>query len=323
MNPDDAKQYLLRETTVTRQQVTQAKAYIIKNFQPSAPMLIDSFLKSVDAKMPEQIVFHPTQDPVPSVESVAKVISWKLAACEAIWGLISGAAVFPASTRLTGNIGTLSWSTVVSGGGTSSGFSLDDLSIEVPEQLALPRSSVSGTEQPLTDPDMYLKELDLPGARPEIVTALQEAVRCFRHELYLACLAMLGRASEVAWIETGIALAGAAREDDPKLNPARTIDRLQDSFVGIGKKIQTVLDLYSRQDVFGDLAKVSGVKLQDLRNCTVWADCVRDSRNSIHYGVEPSMSNSYEKVAALLIGAVPHIRLLVNITEAAKKQATD
>ena len=96
MNDDEAMKYIIRETTVTRQQVTLAKAYILENFQPSTPTLIDSFLASVDARMPERIILHPTQDPIPSLKSAVETISWKLAACEAIWGLISSAAVFPA-----------------------------------------------------------------------------------------------------------------------------------------------------------------------------------------------------------------------------------
>ena len=56
----------------------------------------------------------------------------------------------------------------------------------------------------------------------------------------------------------------------------------------------------------------------NLNNVIVWADAVRESRNSVHYGAEPSMPNTYEKIAALLIGCVPHLRLLYRIRSAAK-----
>jgi len=58
------------------------------------------------------------------------------------------------------------------------------------------------------------------------------------------------------------------------------------------------------------------VTLQDLRNSVIWADAVRDSRNSVHYGATPAMPNSYEKVAALLISAVPYLRILYRIHDA-------
>ena len=319
MSDHDAKRYIAEHVKVARLHVTIAKAFILKNFHPTTSELIGRFLASVDAKIPQKLVLHPSVDAVPILDSVVSAISWQLAACEAIWALIANAAVFPASTGLYGAFGTLQWTTIVPGsGGNSSGFSLDEYSILVPDKLALPKSSNPGVDLPLTDPDLYLKELNLPGLAPAVEMALRQAVRCIRHELYLACLAMLGRASEAAWIETGLALASAVPAGS-SIDGAKIEDQLQDSFIGIGRKIKLVLDSYSHQEIFGDIGKASGVKLQDLRNCVVWADCVRESRNSIHYGAEPAMSNSYEKVATLLIGAVPHIRLLAALTDAARK----
>jgi len=220
--------------------VTIAKAFILKNFHPTTSEVISRFLQSVDARMPQKLVLHPSVDAVPTLNSVVSAISWQLAACEAVWGLIANAAVFPASTAMCGGFGTLQWTTVVPGsGGSSSGFSLEEFSIQVPDRLALPKSLPPG-DLPLTDPDLYLKELNLPGLVSAVEMALCEAVRCIRHELYLACLAMLGRASEAAWIETGLALASAvpARSsiDAPKI-----VDQLQDSCLGIGRKIKITL----------------------------------------------------------------------------------
>lgn len=319
MNDDDAKRYIAEHVKVPRLHITIAKAFILKNFAPKTSELLNRFLASVDAKMPQKLVLHSSVDPLPTLDAVVNAISWQLAASEAIWGLIASAAVFPASGGLCGEFGPLQWTTVVPGsGGTSSGFSLAEYAIQVPDKLALPRSSNPDVDLPLTDPDLYLKELNLPGLLPAVEMALREAVRCIRHELYMACLAMLGRASEAAWIETGLALAAAVPAGS-SVNGTKIGDELQDPFIGIGRKIKTTLDLYAHQDVFSTIAKPSGVKLQDLRNCVVWADCVRESRNSLHYGAEPAMSNSYEKVATLLIGAVPHIRLLTALTEVARK----
>jgi hypothetical protein len=318
MNENDAERYIVDHVKVDRLHVTIAKAFVLKDFHPVTSELINRFLQSVDAKMPQKLVLHQSVDPIPTLDSAVLAIRWQLAICEAIWGLISNAATFPASSALCGGFGTLQWTTVVPGsGGTSSGFSLEEFSILVPDKLALPKSSSHPGEQPLTDPDLYLKDLSLTGLIPAIEVALREAVRCIRHELYLACLAMLGRASEAAWIEAGLALA-ASVPTGSSIDAAKITDQLQDSFLGIGKKIKITLDLYSRQDIFGDTSKASGVKVQDLKNCVVWADCVRESRNSIHYGAEPAMPNSYEKVASLLIGAVPHIRLLTALTNTAK-----
>jgi hypothetical protein len=82
-----------------------------------------------------------------------------------------------------------------------------------------------------------------------------------------------------------------------------------------------VIDLHSKPD-FDDLSRAAGLRHQDLKAISIWADCVRESRNSLHYGAEPAMSNGYEKVAALLIGAVPHLRALWGLRQAAADGAT-
>ena len=68
------------------------------------------------------------------------------------------------------------------------------------------------------------------------------------------------------------------------------------------------MQLYQRADIFDSVHKACGVKPQDLNNVMVWADAVRESRNSVHYGAEPPMPNMYEKIAALLIDARPILR---------------
>jgi hypothetical protein len=175
-----------------------------------------------------------------------------------------------------------------------------------------------GINQPLSDPDLYLHELAIENLHKEVEQSLRESVKCFKHELYLGCLALLGKASEGAWIELGLSLAKAV-PDGAGIDGSRYAATFEDPFVGVGKKIKEVLNLYDRKDVFGPIYTASGYKINDLRNAVVWADAVRESRNSVHYGVHPSMSNSYEKVAALLIGAVPHLKILYAIIGAVHK----
>ena len=72
-------------------------------------------------------------------------------------------------------------------------------------------------------------------------------------------------------------------------------------------------------DIVVEYYKSSGYKPSDLKSVVVWADAVRESRNSIHYGAQPAMSNSYEKVAALLIGTVPNLKVIYSIIGACKE----
>lgn len=55
----------------------------------------------------------------------------------------------------------------------------------------------------------------------------------------------------------------------------------------------------------------------DLKTVATWSDSVRDSRNTIHFGVASAIPNSYEKLTALLIGAVPMVRTLYQVKSAA------
>lgn len=323
MNEDEAKKFIMDNISVTRQKVIVAKKYILSHFTNNTDEIITSFLKDMDALIPGKIVLHHSVDPIPSLKKAVESLSWRLAACEAIWQLIHSNIILPASERLSGGISSIQWTTGIPGsGGHTSGFRLDELSILVPSQIVRPHSEVCDTEQPLSDPGLYLKELNILNLDYQVEDALREAVKCFRHELYSACLVMLGKASEGAWIELGLSLVKALPESS-NLNIEKLNDDLTSPFIGIGKKVNDVIKLYERQDLLKPVSKRSGLKLQDLRNSVIWADTVRESRNSIHYGAEPSMSNSYEKVATLLIGAVPHLKIVYNIKSAADTVAKE
>ena len=316
MNEKEAFGLLESLIQVSPQQVTIAKSFILKNYHRDTSKMIHAFLQSVEARIPEKIVIHQSVETEGIIKSAAEAISWTLAGCEAIWGLISASLLIPASSDLNHLIQSLGWTTVVpGGGGTSSSWQLDHLSIRILTAVLLPRSLSGSENQPLSDPDLFLHTLDIPDIHREVEESLREAVRCFRYELYLACLAMIGKASEGAWIELGLELTNAVPPGAP-IKPDKVREKLEDPFVGVGKKIAETLKLYERSDILAHIHSKSGVKVQDLRNAVIWADAVRESRNSVHYGVEPSMPNTYEKVAALLISAVPHLRLLYRIIAA-------
>lgn len=315
MKESEALQSIENQINVTPQKVTIAKSYILQHFKENTSEMIREFLLSVEAKMPLEIVIHQSVDTVGMIKKAAEAISWTLSYCEAIWGLISANLLIPASDQSRNHLQHLPWTTVVPGqGGMSSGWDLQHLSVPIPTSVMLPRSRHSKENQPLSDPDLFLHNISIPNLQKDIEDSLREAVLCFRQELYLACLAMLGRASEGAWIELGLKLVKSVVTKEPK-NANKVKDKLEDPFVGIGKKIMEILKLYERKDILGHIHEKSGVSIQDLRNAVIWSDQVRESRNSIHYGVKPSMPNSYEKVAAILIGAVPHIRLLYRVNE--------
>ena len=43
---------------------------------------------------------------------------------------------------------------------------------------------------------------------------------------------------------------------------------------------------------------------------------LQDSRNAVHFGVEPTMPNTYEKAAQMLLGAPAHFKTLHEVRSA-------
>jgi len=313
MNSNHLEKILIDNILVTNQMVTYAKAFILKNFQNDTSQLLNALLDSVDAQRPDKVVIHPSIDTETIVNKTAKSISWRMAGCEAIWGLISSNCLIPGSTHYFKHNTIVPWTTVVQGsGGPSSRWQLNQFDILVPSKIIKKPSGIKFSEQPISDPDIYLHELEIENIDTDMELSLRESVHCFRHELFLGCLALLGRASEGAWIELGKALAKIISENDSK-NSEKLKNSMENQFIGIGKKIHLVLKAYEQKGVFQDVYKVTGYRPVELKSCVVWSDAVRESRNSIHYGAKPAMSNTYEKVAALLIGAVPNLKMMYSI----------
>lgn len=294
---------------VTYQQVIFAKNYFLTEFNTDAlnradrhiktHTMINKLLEASDARMPDYI---SNVDFEQKLKAVVKSIEWTIAGCEAIWSLFSANLLFPAKNgeKLIVPINNLGYSFHMSG----HIIEWKNLSIAIWEKIQFSRS-ISTEMQILSDPDLFLHTLNILNIHHDVEEALREAVRCFRHELYLASLTMLGRAVEGSWIEMGLKLAN--------INSAgKSLEKiLLDQFVGIGKKINKICDFYGNTDK--TFRENVNVNINDLIFVSTWSDVVRDSRNSIHYGAISSIPNNYEKIASLLIGAVPYLRLLYKI----------
>lgn len=317
MNKDEARQHIEDQISITHQMLVIAKSFIVKNLQSSPEKMVKVFLNSMGLKYPNEFAFPGSFDDEFALKETAKTLSWAFTVGEALWQLIHSDIIIPTEYL---NVRILPSSIRVSseGGQSSTSWSFSKFNMSLPTGLFLSRLYQCSAYQPLSDCDLYLKELDIEELSPDIETALIEAVRCFRHELYLACLAMLGKASEGAWIELGLALADCIPEGN-SYKSEKQKEKLISPYTGIGKVIGDVLKLYSNSQLPQEIVKNSEVRPKELQNVAIWADTVRESRNSIHYGVEPQMRNCYEKVAALLMGAVPHFRILFLVKASADR----
>lgn len=131
-----------------------------------------------------------------------------------------------------------------------------------------------------------------------------------RQELWVPAVAMLGAASEGAWVQAGAAISDAvAGGFGDKLRNA-----LEDSSVSIRRKIALISEAYVPLKTLQATSGVRPPQLAEVANCS---NVVRESRNVLHWGTRPSTAKSYAKVSALLLGAIPDLKMLRRIVAAA------
>lgn len=317
MDVGQAESTIRKLIAVTPQRVTIAKAVVFESGIKaiSCDDLVRVVFEKVGVTAPTTVVLHESVDTAGMLKAVAEAISWRLATIEATWQLVySGHLVSLGDARTLSS--SVSWTTVIPGsGGQSSGWQFQDLELPMPSRVRRSPSSFAGTQQYLTDPDLYLATLAIPGLHTDVERALRESIHCFRHELYTAALAMLGKASEGAWLDLAAGLlAFATPMAGAKYAKQRTT--LDDPMQGPQRKIEAVLTIFGHQEDFGALASKADVRLPDLRAAATWSDTVRDSRNTLHFGVSPATPNTYEKVAVLLLASVPNIRSIYQLKAA-------
>jgi hypothetical protein len=319
---NEAKALELIESGIkpTRQKVIIAKGAILEIAETThrTQDILDTFLARVEAKLPTEIVLHQSVDPLPDITMASDSISWIICSSEAIWELIHSNLLVQSSSDLASPSINISWTTVIPGsGGQSAGWNLSKYSLPIPVSVSKPPSRSLDATEYLSNADLYLMEIGITGIHQEVEESLLESVRCFRHELYTASLVMLGKASEGAWLDLGEALIDFVPEEDAS-KVERIRIRLEDPNLGIGKKINEIVTLFERQDIFGELSTRSGIRLQEIRIAASWSDTIRESRNTIHFGVSASTPNTYEKIAALLLGAVPRLRSIYGLISEAR-----
>ncbi len=314
MRPDEAEKFIVENVLVRRQEVSLAKSFVIKNFKRESGQLIDSFLENMDIAMPDKVVLHESVDYMATLGQTARAISLKIAVGEAIWELIHNNIILPVPDQNGGGVGEIrpmTYTTVVPGGsGTTGGLVLNEITpVIVPKWLIRPPSTNNSVHQVLMDGDLYISDIGIENMDDEVVEALKEAIKCFRYDLYLASVAMLGKASEGAWQELGVSLVAALPESHKTIREklGKALDRER-----LPTVMKNCIEAYNVED-FAVIRKTTGIKSAHLNNTFVWSNVVRESRNAIHFGAEVPMRNSYEKVATLLIGAVQHLKPLYRI----------
>lgn len=323
MNESEAEAEIRSRTNVTNQIVTFAKAFLynLDGIGPYNPRnLIPAFAKNQGYSLPEKVVLHPSVDPYPSIEQTAGYIRSAMAFAEAIWALIYNGYFWHFGPIEHERIDQ-QWTTVVTGGGgTTSGWRFDDFGYDLPRELWKTPSYRAKQSEILTDPDIFLNKTNIENADEEVIEAIGDAVLCFKHGLYRAAVTMLGKAMEGAWIEVGCSIAKASLLDDEKRG--RIIQKLQDDSESVPAKIKQVLDLYKNKDLCRDIIKAAEILPSSIESIVVWSNVLREARNAIHFGVKPTIPNSYEKVSVLLIDGANNFSSMYRIKRVSDEIST-
>jgi len=304
MQQEEIAKQVRDKVEVTEQMVVVAKSHVVENFHHSTDRLISSVISS------QQI---PSLDSPKSFDDYSNYISWHNATVEAIWGLIASGIIIPASSDFIRVRDTLPYSVTRGNTTHSGGMRIEGLLLKTYDSFRKKPSGVTENDFVLSNSDIYLSKMNTGVLSEHIDSDLRECIACFRSELYLASLTMLGRAVEGAWINLGHALSKAATNEATKDSIRKLMNNENQS---LSKKMNTVLSSYKKKDEFQSVWEASGVYSRNLDEIHGWSDTVRDARNSIHWGATPVIPNNYEKIAIYLMCAIPNVNAIAKIVEA-------
>ena len=137
---------------------------------------------------------------------------------------------------------------------------------------------------------------------------------CLAYDLYRPAAAMLGSAAEGAWIELGLALADGL--EGPRFDSDSFREEMKADQPGIAKKMADIVDVYNKTELVKEIRSRAGVSAAQLRTAYVWSDEVREARNAIHFNNPGTLTNSYDKVAVLMLGAQKNLPMIYAIVQA-------
>jgi hypothetical protein len=130
-------------------------------------------------------------------------------------------------------------------------------------------------------------------------------------------MAMLDKACEGAWTLVGVRLAERAPTSLPAAK--RLGKDLEAGMVTFAKLLDRVVALYERQEEFRTVARRSGVSVDDIRGFRAWSNVVRESRNVLDPLNVTAIPTTYEKTAAIFLGAPEVFRGLQAIADSARR----
>ncbi len=303
MNPDQVKEQIDKRIVVTHHTLATAVAFMEANGRGStseSQKLVNSFCAEMGSKEPPEVRWGSGIDPEAAIEAAASYLSAWLSAVEAIWALLNQGYFLPVSDCAS-VIPHLRYRTDGQSGGWN--FWSD---LRIPSQVCLaPSVRYNGQSRIFMRPNDIILPIARGKADPEIIEAVQDALDCFQKHLFRPTVVMLGKAAEGAWAEVGISLSNKLRE-------SKMGDQIKQGDIKFVTLVKNASNLYSRKEL-EELRKGAGVSPEQLAESAQWTSLVREARNAIHFGYKPTVPNTYEKVALLLLDGVTQFDRLYRI----------
>ena len=315
MNGDEIERSVRQAIIVTPQMVVLAKTRVLAETEAGgrgSDELITMLVEQHGCMTTPRVDVQAGVDHLESIAACAKALSWREATIEAIWGLIADGLLVPASDGIAEGRARVHWS--IKSGSSASGSSFDLSLTAYPTRIGPLPSARSGYRTLLSCGDLYLQQLGAIGMHRDIEAATKESVACFRRGLFSGAVALLGKVSEGAWIELGEVLV----DKFPPLSSSSIANHrsaLESPHTGPMQKIKAVKEILLRQEYLHVRDSV-GFNSGGFEQAVQWSDLVRGSRNAIHFGATPTVPNTYESVAVLLLAAQQHLGLLYRIRSA-------
>jgi hypothetical protein len=314
LSAEEAKNQIAGRVSVTRADVVAAKTYLMNlgngliEIEPQGAAWAGQVAPGATAtsQSGRRTLTLDADDVEAQIAAIARFLSAQLALCSAACELVREGIFFAAGPPVSRDPGWEHTSRGYSAGMSWSG----QFTQLFPSGIQRPRWHQTQSE--ILDSDLYLQRLQPLALHADVERALRMALECFRRELFVPCVAMLGSASEGAWIEMGQQLAASASSDPLAAKLAADLANRRTSTWG---KIDATCRFYERP-AGKALQLKTGVTLGRLRLAQRWSDQIRESRNVLHWGVTPSVPNTYEKVAILLMDAVSELEALHSVRNA-------
>jgi hypothetical protein len=292
---------------LTAADISAAQVHLLGRCVPNQPLPLHPELQEwqrIAAPAAPSKLAIQREDVDDQILQVSRAITAAMAVGAAAWRLVETGICYPLGQ---GERHVLGWEyeTPREKGGLPLG---EDFVVLCPQSIC--RAAWQDARSELFDSDLYLQHLAPAGLSIEVSGALRASLACFRRDLHLPCVAMLGAAAEAMWIETGRGLASVFTDDK-----ARSLEsQLDDRSLSTAAKVERVC-LFYEGPLCRNIRGAAGVAPKRLRSVQHWTDQVRESRNVLHWGATPSVPTTYEKVAVLLMDAVSELKDLKTIID--------